>query len=38
MAEKKSLAWAISYARQSSSSVASGRPKRRLEATVPLKR
>ena len=34
----KSLAWAISRARQSSASVASSRPKRRLEAIVPVNR
>ena len=34
----KSRAWAISRASHSSSSVASSRPRRRLEATVPAKR
>jgi len=38
IAATKSFAWAISRACQSSSSVAAGRPKRRLLATVPLKR
>ena len=36
--ETKSLAWATSRACHSSSSVASSRPRRRLEATVPANR
>ena len=36
--ETKSVAWAVSRAAQSSSSVASGRPKRKFSATVPENR